>query len=211
MSSSHHFCEVYFIRHGETDWNVQGRIQGHTDIPLNDTGTAQASLLGQLLAPIPFSAAFSSDLSRARQTAELVLQSRPLPIISSPALRERSAGTLEGENTDKLDEGLRPFFLSEKALVKESYLNTPWHPELETSQSVIQRVLDFLFSIISNFQNQSILVVSHGGVLRSLLDHFSFVPKLRWVVANCGYIKIRIEQQTLQLLDCHGVTSRQIF
>lgn len=203
-------CEVYFIRHGETDWNLQGRIQGHTDIPLNATGTSQAALLGELLGQVPFSAAFSSDLLRARQTAELVLKPRALPVIASTALRERSAGKMEGQSTDKLDQGVRPFFLSENALNKETYLSNAWHPELKTTNSVLQRVMDFLFPLVNHYQEQPILVVSHGGVLRSLLDHLSFTPRKRWIVANCGFIKIKMKQQTLHLLDCHGVTHRQI-
>ena len=102
--------EAYLIRHGETDWNAEGRFQGHSDIPLNAKGIAQAVSLKASLSKISFSAALSSDLSRARQTAELILQSRSLPIIESPALRERNAGALEGKKTEVLDELMRPFF-----------------------------------------------------------------------------------------------------
>jgi broad specificity phosphatase PhoE len=210
MTSPCSCSEIYFIRHGETDWNAQGRVQGHTDIPLNTTGSAQASSLRELLADVPFSAAFSSDLSRARQTAELILHGRSLPIVASCALRERSAGTMEGQSMDKLDQGIRPFFLSDQALSKETYLKTAWHPELETMHAVLERVMDFLLPHLKPDQSNPILVVSHGGVLRSLLDHLSFRPRQRWIVANCGFIKIKIEQQALHLLDCHGVTCRHI-
>ncbi len=203
-------CEIYFVRHGETDWNLQGRVQGHTDIPLNATGISQASHLGQLLASISFSAAFSSDLTRARQTAELILKPRSLPIRESSALRERSAGKLEGQSTHQLEQSIRPFFLTEQALIKEFYLSTAWHAELETTQSVFQRVVNFLLPYMDHHHGTSILVVSHGGVLRSLLDHLLFMPGQRWAVINCGFIKVRIEQQKLHLLNCHGVTQRPI-
>lgn len=210
MTSLIRFCEVYFIRHGETDWNLEGRIQGHTDIPLNAKGISQALCLSELLADISFAAAFSSDLSRARQTAELILKPRTLPIFESPALRERSAGKMEGQKSDLLDQSIQPFFLSEQALIKETYLDSAWHPELETSSSVFKRVMNFLIPHIHHHQEKPILVVSHGGVLRSLLDHLSFKPLQRWAVANCGFIKVKLEQQAIHLLDCHGVTTRQI-
>lgn len=211
MSVPSSACEIYFIRHGETDWNLQDRIQGQTDIPLNANGISQAMNLGSLLADIPFTAAFSSDLSRAQQTAELVLQPRSLPIVPSLSLRERSAGALEGVNKEHFEERIRPFLLSEQALHHETYLCTPWHPEIETSHSVFKRVTHFLFPLVALHLSQTLLVVSHGGVLRSILDHLSFTPKKRWIVDNCGFIKIRIDhQQNLQLLDCHRVSSKLI-
>ncbi|MGE3921226.1 MAG: histidine phosphatase family protein [Gammaproteobacteria bacterium] len=203
-------CEIYFIRHGETDWNFQDRIQGHTDIPLNATGISQALYLGQLLAHVPFSAAFSSDLSRARQTAELILKPRMLPITASLALRERSAGLLEGMNKDKFEEEIRPFLLSEQASHQETYIHTAWHPELETVHSVFTRVRDFLLPFTTYHPGQPILVVSHGGVLRSILDHLCFAPRKRWIVDNCGFIKIQINQQKIHLLDYHRVSNKQL-
>ncbi len=201
---------AYFIRHGETEWNAQGRLQGHTDIPLNATGIAQAHDLKERLSPVAFAAAFSSDLSRARQTAQLVIEPHQLSVVESSALRERHAGALEGIPVTELDQHIRPFFLSPQSQTKETYLTTPWHPELEPSASVYQRVTQFLFSCIQHYAHQTILVATHGGVLRSLLDHIAFQPKQRWIVANCGFIKLEIKSTQLQLLDCQGVTQRSV-
>jgi len=203
-------CECYFVRHGETDWNLQDRIQGHTDIPLNSTGIAQAKRLRQHLADVPFSAAFSSDLSRAQQTAALILTPRSISITASLALRERSAGALEGLHKDEFDEKIRPFMLSEQAKNHTSYLETPWHPELETMHSVYKRVTQLLFHLAPHHLGESLLFVSHGGVLRSILDHLSFIPKTRWMVENCGFIKLQIEQCELKLSDSHLVSSKLI-
>lgn len=197
--------DIYLIRHGETDWNLQGRMQGQTDISLNPNGITQALQLGDALKEIPFSHAYSSDLSRASHTAELILKPRKIPLLTSSALRERSAGALEGEKIKEIDQKIRPFFLSEKAMNKESYLKTAWHPEIETSHSVFERVKNFLAFAAEESTGQPILVVSHGGVLRSFLDHLSFVPLRRWVVANCGYIQIRIDHQAIHLIDSVGV------
>lgn len=208
MTWSSSNCEIYFVRHGETDWNLQDRIQGHTDIPLNATGISQALELKQLLSEVRFSAAFSSDLSRAQHTAALILTPRSLPVFPSLALRERSAGALEGLHKEIFEERIRPFLCSEQALHHESYMRTPWHPELETSFSVFNRVSNFLFPLATHYPGQPLLVVSHGGVLRSILDQLSFVPKKRWMVDNCGFIKIRLEGCQLQVLEGHRVSSK---
>jgi len=208
MTLSSSTCEIYFVRHGETEWNFQDRIQGHTDIPLNATGIAQAIELSELLANISFSAAYSSDLSRAHLTAELVLKSRELPVMASTALRERSAGALEGVNKQIFEEQIRPFLSSKQALHHETYIKTAWHPEIETVHSVFNRVTDFLFPLAKQYGNKSLLVVSHGGVLRSILDHIAFTPGVRWIVDNCGFIKLKIHQQKIELIDCHRVFNK---
>jgi probable phosphoglycerate mutase len=207
---NHSSCEIYLVRHGETDWNLQERIQGHTDIPLNVTGISQAIHLGEILSNVPFSAAYASDLSRAQQTAELILKSRPLPVIPIPALRERSAGTLEGISKDQFEERIRPFLLSEQALKQETYIQTAWHPEIETTHSVLRRVTDFLFPLATSYTGRPLLIVSHGGVIRSFLDHLSFMPGRRWVVQNCGFIKLKVEMQQLHLLDQHRIVHKEV-
>jgi 2,3-bisphosphoglycerate-dependent phosphoglycerate mutase len=213
-------AEVYLVRHGETEWNRHSRLQGQTDIALNETGIAQSMLLGEELSKVPFRKAFSSDLSRAFETARLLLRPHRLSIETSRALRERNAGQLEGQQIEYVNEVMRSFFLSPEALNKESYMNSSWHPELETPQSVFDRVSQFLLDQVSEVVGDSIvddsivedpiLVVSHGFVIRSFLDYFSFIPGRRWVIKNCGFIKIRVEGDSFHLLECNGVTEQTI-
>lgn len=210
MTDSTLSYEAYIVRHGETEWNAQGLLQGHTDIPLNEKGYQQATLLKDSLSSISFAAAFSSDLSRARQTAEQIVKTSPLLVVESPALRERSAGKLDGIHLAQLKELTRPFFESAHARIKDTYFNTPWHPELESSASVFKRVTQFLYSHVSTYHTQTVLVVSHGGVMRTLLDHFSFLPGERWVVDNCGFLKVRIDSQGLHLLDSQGIYRKDL-
>ncbi|CAF1042442.1 unnamed protein product [Rotaria sordida] len=96
------FIDIYIVRHGETDWNAQKRLQGHTDIPLSAQGKLQAYQLKEKFADIHFSKIFSSDLIRARSTAELIRSSNKLPIIETPLLRERCMGTWEGRLAESL-------------------------------------------------------------------------------------------------------------
>lgn len=202
-------CHLYVVRHGETEWNVLGKLQGHTDIPLNDKGVAQALQLKEQLSSISFSAAFSSDLSRARHTAELILGERPISLVTSPLLRERYSGDLEGKALREVDHSLRSFFTTEAAQHKESYLNTPWFPTMESSRTVINRVVAFLKDQIATpHAGRNLLVVSHGGVLRALLDDETFVPGRRWMIANCGFLKMRFccHTGTLSLLETQGAS-----
>ena len=85
-----------FARHGETDWNFEGRLQGHTDRPLNAYGREQAEALAGRLAREDVAAIYASDLARARETAEIVGERLGLPVVLDPDLREKDWGTWEG-------------------------------------------------------------------------------------------------------------------
>ena len=87
---------LFLFRHGETDWNREGRLQGHTDTPLNATGLAQAQTLGESLRPHRLDAVVSSDLSRARVTAQIVAEALRVPLLIEAGLRETNVGAAEG-------------------------------------------------------------------------------------------------------------------
>lgn len=211
MNSEDVTTEIYLVRHGQTDWNRQNLIQGHKDIPLNQTGIKQATGLSRNWSQVSFSSAYSSDLSRAQHTAEIILQPHSITVITTPFLRERNSGRLEGLDRDQYEAEIRPFFLSEMAQNRENYIHSQWHPEIETTHSVYHRVTEFLFSITANpSTNKPILVVSHGGVLRAILDHFSFTPNKRWVIENCGFIKVKVKKREIELVDSHCVSQRLI-
>lgn len=88
--------EIFLIRHGETDWNREGRWQGRENISLNAAGKAQARLLGEALRTVPFAAIYTSPLARARETAEAVGRYHDCPLFDDPGLIERSFGKLSG-------------------------------------------------------------------------------------------------------------------
>ena len=88
--------KLYIIRHGETPWNAEGRLQGQTDIPLNENGIRLAKITGEALKDVPFDFAISSPLKRARQTAELVLAGRQIPVLEDARIEELSFGSWEG-------------------------------------------------------------------------------------------------------------------
>src|SRR3954469_18439411 len=88
--------ELLLVRHGETDWNAEGKLQGHTDRPLNDYGRRQAEALAERLAEERVDAVYARDLARTRETAEIVGARLGLPVVLDPDLRERNWGTWEG-------------------------------------------------------------------------------------------------------------------
>ena len=88
--------KIYMVRHGETQWNTEGRIQGQTNIPLSEVGKNQARLAADRLATVTFDAVYSSDLDRTLETAKIITESTNLKIITNPSLRERFFGIFEG-------------------------------------------------------------------------------------------------------------------
>lgn len=104
--------KLYLIRHGQTDWNREGKIQGRTDIPLNQTGLEQADCLAEALKGRPVTAVYSSPLSRAWQTAEAVARSQLLPVTPCAGLREVDFGLWEGLTWKEIDKSYHEDFVS---------------------------------------------------------------------------------------------------
>src|SRR5947199_3660663 len=95
---------LLLIRHGETDWNAEHRWQGHADVPLNARGREQAKALAEELAPEGIDAIYASDLSRARDTAEIVGERLGVPVVLDPDLREIDVGSREGLTGEEVGE-----------------------------------------------------------------------------------------------------------
>ncbi len=177
------YCTIYIARHGQTQWNVEGKIQGHTDSPLTKEGKAQAKNLAHELKDIKFDAAYSSDLLRAKRTAQIVALEHELIVKTKEALRERNFGSLEGQGKDGLA------ILGELREQKIPYETK----NIESDEKMIERVILFLRELAIAYPAKTVLVVSHGGILRTLLVHLGFVTyeqmnKLH--IGNTSYIKI---------------------
>ena len=164
------------MRHGETDWNLDRRLQGHSDRPLNDTGRKQARSLAEELADEPLDAVYSSDLARADETARIVAEVHGLQVTTLSELRERHFGTWEGLSDAEIGERF-PEEIASGTL-----------GDGETREEMDQRVLAALRKISGEHPGGTVLVVSHGGPLRSILRHCEIEGVER--VENCHVLRL---------------------
>jgi 2,3-bisphosphoglycerate-dependent phosphoglycerate mutase len=154
---------LILIRHGETAWNRATRIQGHTDIPLSALGLAQAERLALALADEPLAAIYSSDLSRARQTAEALARTQNLPVRLDASLRERAFGRFEGLSWDEIAQG----YPEESARWRRREPDFPVGGG-ESLTVFSARCLAAARGAAAAHPGESIALVAHGGVLDCL-------------------------------------------
>jgi probable phosphoglycerate mutase len=153
------------VRHGETPWNAERRLQGHQDIPLNELGLAQAEAAACYLAcrhqQTPFSAIVSSDLQRAWQTAAVIGQALALPVDAAPSLRERHYGDFEGKTpaeARQFDEVAYDALVTRGALMAAP-------GRAEPLDGMVARIEACLRTLVAQYVDQSMVLVTHGGVL----------------------------------------------
>lgn len=157
---------LFLFRHGETDWNREGRLQGHTDVPLNATGFAQAQALTHKLRPHLLDAVVSSDLARARTTGQIVADALSVPLLIDPGLRETDVGAAEG----LLWADARARFGAELAERWYSDDDAAF-PGGETGFATRTRALAALHRFTAAQPYRRIGVSTHGAMLRQLMKH----------------------------------------
>ncbi len=160
---------IWMVRHGQTDWNLQRRIQGHTPTELNATGRAQAVFLANWLSAQSFSAIWSSDLPRARQTAEIIGERLNLPVHTTTKLRERNLGAFEGKTWEEIrtiraGSGGSPLEFGDLA---------DWTgvPGVETDGDLWARAAAVIDELCADDAGTNILAVTHGGVIKHVIWH----------------------------------------
>lgn len=179
----------YIVRHGQTDWNAKKIIQGQLDIPLNEIGEKQAQKVAEKFKDIKFDLAISSDLMRAKRTAELITLEHKLAIETTNKLRERTFGEFEGKPStvfftyiDKLNELEH----------KERLHNKPYET-FESDNEVTTRTITFLRETAVANPGKTVLVTTHGGVQRMILlhlGHFDYKTIEAYHFDNLSYIKL---------------------
>ena len=180
---------IYIVRHGETLWNAEGRIQGHTDVDLTERGRDQARATGRRLSGIPFDVAYSSDMSRTRETALIILGERSIPFNPVPELREYNKGVFEGLTPEEYQDRYPDLF-------QASLINDPDFapPGGETIRQCQARMSGFFNTVTGKHPEGNVLIVGHGGSLRSGLVALMELPleaNWKFVMHNCALSIIR--------------------
>ncbi|SDH02434.1 histidine phosphatase family protein [Propionivibrio dicarboxylicus] len=157
--------QIIFIRHGETEWNLLGKYQGQSDVHLNARGLSQSRLLATKFDNcLSISKVYSSDLTRAVQTATPLSEVLCLPIFQMETLRERNFGRCEGLTIEEI---ARKYPEDAQALVNG--ITDYVIPGGESLKGFSKRVITYITSLVSDHPNETLVVVTHGGVLDMLL------------------------------------------
>lgn len=194
---------LYLIRHGETDWNTVKRLQGATNIPLNENGEKLARITGEGMQDIPFDLIFTSPLKRAYRTAELIRGDRDIPIVEEPRIREICFGDYEGlvsksEGYSIPDPAFKFFF------TKTECYQTP--PNGESIESLLVRTGSFLEDLKNreDLLDKTILISSHGAAVRALLSNIEHCEKAQFwgkgVHKNCGVSCVDLQDGEYRIL-----------
>lgn len=189
---------ILAIRHGETAWNAEHRVQGHTDIPLNELGRAQARRLAAALSAEPIDAFYSSDLLRARETAEPAAQALGLPILLDPGLRERCFGAFEGHTYEQIEERW-----PDEALAWRRRDPAFAARGGETLTDFHARCIAAVLRLAATHAGQNIAVVAHGGVLDALYRTASragLQAPRTWQLANAAINRLLVADAGLMLV-----------
>ncbi len=182
---------LLLVRHAVTSWNREGRIQGQSDVPLEAEGIEQIKRLAARLDPEPISAIYSSDLFRAKQSAELIAKSHNLPILLTPLLREAHFGLWEGlTETDLMQAGRQDEL---RRYARDPYRNRP--PGGEKVRAIWSRLNAVRRLIMETHKEGTVLVVGHGSSLRVFLAWAAGGPArsiFAWHLGNASLSIIEI-------------------
>ena len=190
---------IFLARHGESDWNVEQRFQGHTDRPLTTRGREQAHALADLIAGEEIDAIYTSPLSRARETAEIIAARAGLEPVALPALREVDTGSWSGLSRADVEARFPAGFARWRSG------GSGWD-DGESYEEMAERVIGALRTIAEEHPGCRVLVISHGGPIRAIhaaadgLDINEY-RRLKPVEPNARLSSVAVENGRLTRLD----------
>lgn len=190
---------LILVRHGQTEWNRIRRVQGHTDISLDEVGREQAERVANRLAEEPVAAVYASDLKRAHETAQRIAAKRGLRVETSPLFREANYGLWEGMTVTEIEAQYPEAY----RLWREDSLRNR-APEGETLEELQQRALAGVAEILIAHGGEAVVVVAHGGSIRSLICGL-----LGWPLAT--HRQLRLDNASISRIDygAYGPTLAQ--
>lgn len=186
---------ILLIRHGQTDWNAEQRWQGHTDIHLNQTGIAQAEGLAVSPQCSSLEVLLSSDLARAHQTAQIIARRLSVPLFAAKRLREVDVGRAEGLGYQEVVERFGPEAVRRWRSVDPFNLDFAFE-QGETKLEAVRRALKVITQYLHSFEADSVGVVTHGMLIRTLI-HYLFPELVKpLTVPNCGHFSLTYDLPT---------------
>lgn len=202
------YCRFYIVRHGQTEWNVQRRVQGHQDSPLTLKGQEQAKEVAQELKTVTFDAIYSSDLSRAKQTAETIALEHKLAVQTHKLLRERNFGKLEGVSIQEL----RQFDAIYDKLDEAGKQNYKIAKDVESDEEIAARFITFLREVAVLHPGKTVLVTSHSGIMKAFLIKIGFGTSQtlpHGSIANAAYVQLLSDGVEFYIEATKGITKQQ--
>jgi uncharacterized phosphatase len=183
---------IYLIRHGETDWNALGRLQGRTDIPLNKTGIRQAEECREFLKNFEWDVIITSPLKRAKKTAEIINEAIKIPFVEMDDFAERSFGDAEGMTLDEI-----------LAVYPDKK-----YPNQEDRDSLNKRIMTGLQKVNQTYSNSKVLLVAHGAVINSILTSLSKgeIGSGKTKLLNAGISNIHFHQEQWNIKEYNQVS-----
>lgn len=204
MKGEKNYCTFYIVRHGETEWNVKGLIQGQGDSPLTEKGILQVKDAAKELKNIRFDAFFSSDLLRAKRTAEIIALEHKLAVETTKLLRERNYGHMDGKSTKDLKEIYKIYDrLSDQERFKYKITD-----DIESDEEVIGRFITFIREIALSYNKKTVFVATHAGVMRALLVHLGWSTYKGFLIKriqNTAYIKLLSDGVEFFIVETKGI------
>jgi probable phosphoglycerate mutase len=191
--------ELILIRHGETDWNRELRFQGHVDVSLNAIGLEQARRIAARMSGQKADALYASDLLRAQQTATPIAAQLDLPSRTEVGLREQSFGRVDGMRVDDIKEQL-PEAWEGWLRFEEDYAM----PEGESTRQFHGRVMDAVQRVVAAHPEQTVVVVTHGGVLDMIYRtarSLGLNGPRQSEIPNAGLNRVRVRGDAIDILD----------
>lgn len=199
--------KLYVVRHGETDWNKNKRLQGQVDIPLNQLGRTLARKTAKALADIPFEICYTSPLGRAQETARLILEGREVPILDDARLMEISFGDYEGKCFSKNGWNLPQEF--------HCFFDEPENYKAasrgEDFAQVRERMGAFLRDICAKpqYRDCNILVTTHGAAMSGMMNYIKGEPISRFwgegVHKNCAVTELQVTEDGIVKIIAENV------
>lgn len=211
MKSQAKITNIYIVRHGETEGNIKKIFGLVPRMGLTKRGIRQVRQISEKLSYIPFEIIVSSDLLRAKQTAEIFAKKGRLPVVTSKDLRERSFGRLNGKTGQEIRKELKGLYDEYVKMPRKDKYYFRLVEDMETVEEAVARFMGALQKITTKYKGKNVLVVSHVTPMRGLLIHLGYVDHNQIdssCIENTAYIKLESDGTNFIVRETFGIRKK---